>query len=413
MAAYIWLKWVALLLVCSTTVAIPHSTNVNQQIVDGLRHGPAGHSHGHDDHDHDHDHDHSHLENCLVDLASQQYSVPLGIAAVFIMFVVSAMGSFLPVVARYYPKLRIPAKLVELGKHFGTGIVLATGFIHMFPGAIFSLTDPCVLPGFAAYSAFAGLFAMIAALFFHLLEFSVSHYEPHQHSTAIVDEKSMHNNTAGSPPSSQTVRHTDTALTIASDCSAYDLPNCNHANLDSTAASHAHAHAHGTLFQEAGAESRRISTYLLEFGIALHSVIIGLALGTADGQEFLPLLIALCFHQFFEGIALGARIAELTYSAAWMPMVNALAYAVTTPLGTALGVALRSVYQARSPTTLAVQGVLDAVSAGILIYTALVNLMAQEFVQPSFQRLPKRTQHLYLAALYAGVATMSVIGIWA
>ncbi|KAJ1655630.1 hypothetical protein IWQ61_004645 [Dispira simplex] len=409
MAAWIWLKWVALFLVCSTTVALPHSPNVNQQIMDGFRHGPGGHSHGHSDHDHDHDH----LDNCLVDLASQQYSVSLGIAAVFIMFVVSALGSFLPVVARFYPKLRIPPKLIELGKHFGTGIVLATGFIHMFPGAIFSLTDPCVLPGFAAYSAFAGLFAMIAALFFHLLEFSVSHYEPHQHNIAVVDKKSAHNNTVGPLPGSQTVCHTDTALIIGADCPAYDMSGCDHTDLDSIPASHTHTHAHGTIFQEAGAESRRISTYLLEFGIALHSVIIGLALGTADGQEFLPLLIALCFHQFFEGIALGARIAGLNYSAAWMPMVNALAYAITTPLGTALGVALRSVYQARSPTTLAVQGVLDAVSAGILIYTALVNLMAQEFGQPSFQRLPKRTQHLYLVALYAGVATMSVIGIWA
>ncbi|KAJ1972520.1 hypothetical protein H4R33_007077, partial [Dimargaris cristalligena] len=176
---------------------------------------------------------------------------------------------------------------------------------------------------------------------------------------------------------------------------------------------HGHCHAHTTLFAEEGAAARRISTYLLEVGIALHSVLVGLALGTAEGAEFVSLLAALCFHQFFEGIALGSRIAELQYSARWMPIANALAYAITTPIGTALGVVFRSVYRARSPVTLIVQGALDAVSAGILIYTALVNLMAQEFAQKSFKALPRGSKGLYMGSLYLGAMAMSIIGIWA
>lgn len=52
------------------------------------------------------------------------------------------------------------------------------------------------------------------------------------------------------------------------------------------------------------------SIYALEFGVAAHSFVIGLALGTASGDEFLPLMIALVFHQLFEGIALGATVAD-------------------------------------------------------------------------------------------------------
>jgi zinc transporter 1/2/3 len=46
---------------------------------------------------------------------------------------------------------------------------------------------------------------------------------------------------------------------------------------------------------------KRISTYILEAGVAAHSVIIGVTLGVATGSEFTGLLVALLFHQFFEG----------------------------------------------------------------------------------------------------------------
>lgn len=49
---------------------------------------------------------------------------------------------------------------------------------------------------------------------------------------------------------------------------------------------------------------RQITAYVLELGIALHSLIIGLTLGVAADAEFLTLLVALSFHQFFEGFAL-------------------------------------------------------------------------------------------------------------
>lgn len=45
---------------------------------------------------------------------------------------------------------------------------------------------------------------------------------------------------------------------------------------------------------------------MLELGIALHSVLIGVALGVAqDPAAARPLAAALVFHQTFEGFALG------------------------------------------------------------------------------------------------------------
>jgi hypothetical protein len=44
------------------------------------------------------------------------------------------------------------------------------------------------------------------------------------------------------------------------------------------------------------------------------------------------------------------------------------------PIGIAVGLAISSSYNSQSSTTLAVEGILDAISAGILLYTGLVEV---------------------------------------
>ncbi|KAJ2538368.1 hypothetical protein EV175_006484, partial [Coemansia sp. RSA 1933] len=59
-------------------------------------------------------------------------------------------------------------------------------------------------------------------------------------------------------------------------------------------------------------QRRALATYVLELGIALYSVLVGLALATTPNMRgFFALLVAVCFHQFFEGLALGTSLAEL------------------------------------------------------------------------------------------------------
>ena len=53
---------------------------------------------------------------------------------------------------------------------------------------------------------------------------------------------------------------------------------------------------------------------VLEYGIAAHSVIIGIALGVSSSPcTIRPLAAALVFHQMFEGIALGATLISAGY----------------------------------------------------------------------------------------------------
>ena len=60
-------------------------------------------------------------------------------------------------------------------------------------------------------------------------------------------------------------------------------------------------------------------------------------------------------------------------------------FSVTTPFGIALGIGLSKTYKDNSPTALITIGLLNASSAGLLIYMALVDLLSADFLGPKLQ----------------------------
>ena len=54
---------------------------------------------------------------------------------------------------------------------------------------------------------------------------------------------------------------------------------------------------HGTDYSS---DQAHLDVYLLEAGIIFHSIMIGVTLGATGGTEWVPLLCAIVFHQFFE-----------------------------------------------------------------------------------------------------------------
>ena len=266
-------------------------------------------------------------------------------------------------------------------------VILSTGFIHMFPEAMGALTDECLSEEWNVYGAFAGLFAMLAILFMQLIEFLV-----HHQIYRLTNKKQ-------NSPVIQTI--------------VEDLPP-----VSTTTVVHHHdegGHSHGFELLEDNAHNQ-IGIYLLEFGITLHSVLIGISLGTTDSSSFVPLFIALSFHQFFEAIALGAQIARLKKKSIIPAIVMIILFTISTPTGVAIGIGIRSnSYNPKAVSTLLVNGIFDSISAGILIYVSLVNLMAAEMGPQchEFFALKKRLKFLYFIAFYLGVAVMAVIGRWA
>jgi zinc transporter 1/2/3 len=81
-------------------------------------------------------------------------------------------------------------------------------------------------------------------------------------------------------------------------------------------------------------------------------------------------------------------------------------------LGVAIGIAVHSSYNGSSKAALASEGIFDSVSAGILIYNGIVDLIIPTFAD---RELPKAVwlQALGFAALFAGAGIMALIGKWA
>lgn len=99
---------------------------------------------------------------------------------------------------------------------------------------------------------------------------------------------------------------------------------------------------------------------LLEGGILFHSVFVGMTVSiTIDG--FLVLLIAILFHQMFEGLGLGSRIAAVPYPRRSIrPWVLVVAFGTTAPIGQAIGLIVRDSYDPNSAFGLIIVGVFNA-----------------------------------------------------
>ncbi|KAF8456167.1 ZIP zinc transporter-domain-containing protein [Terfezia claveryi] len=159
-----------------------------------------------------------------------------------------------------------------------------------------------------------------------------------------------------------------------------------------------------------------LQVVLLEAGILFHSVFIGMALSVATGSNFIVLLIAISFHQTFEGLALGSRIAALrTFpSGSLRPWLMTLAYGTTTPVGQAIGLATRNLYDPQSQAGLLMVGVMNAISSGLLLFAGLVELLAEDFLSDeSYIVLSGRRRVQAGLAVVVGAAGMAAVGAWA
>lgn len=141
----------------------------------------------------------------------------------------------------------------------------------------------------------------------------------------------------------------------------------------------------------------------------------GIALGviTDSRQHAMAMTLALVFHQLLEGVGLGSTLVRAGFSVV-RSLTTIATYALMTPVGTAIGIGIADAYDPTSVTALAVQGSLNSLSAGLLLYIGLVQLIAEDFTREDLQEDRKSWvragMHL---SLLGGVALMAVIGNWA
>ncbi|XAR70795.1 hypothetical protein NMG60_11027792 [Bertholletia excelsa] len=315
-------------------------------------------------------------------------------------------------------------------KAFAAGVILATGFVHMLPDATSALTDVC-LPKYPWHKfPFSGFIAMMAALATLLADFvGTQYYEKKQErqrkgrlsrvdsansEDGIVEEKGWNGKVFGEEEGggmhivgmrAHAAHHRHSHPHGEEACEGH-VRGHSHAH-----GSRGHSHGIGDGDEEGGARHVVVSQ-VLELGIVSHSIIIGLSLGVSQSPCVIrPLLAALSFHQFFEGFALGGCISQAQFRGLKATLM-ACFFAVTTPTGIAIGTGISSFYNPNSPRALVIEGILDSISAGILVYMALVDLIAADFLSTRM-RCNVRLQIVSYVALFLGAGLMSSLAIWA
>lgn len=160
---------------------------------------------------------------------------------------------------------------------------------------------------------------------------------------------------------------------------------------------------------------RMLQCMLLEAGILFHSVFIGMAVSVATGPPFVVFLIAIAFHQTFEGLALGSRIAAVQFPRSSIrPWLMVLAYGITTPVGQAIGLGVHTLYDPKSQTGLLMVGFMNAVSSGLLLFAGLVQLLAEDFLtEKSYKTLKGKKRRNAGLAVFAGATLMALVGAFA
>lgn len=144
----------------------------------------------------------------------------------------------------------------------------------------------------------------------------------------------------------------------------------------------------------------------------VHSVLVGVALGVLQKRlAILSLGSALLFHQFFEGLALGAVAvkSEFSFKSSWHLF---LTFTLSCPLGAVLGMTFAEQYDPKDYRTAWTLGLLNALAAGTLLHIGLVELLPEDFAHTQHcQRKPHPLARLL--ALFIGGAIMAVLAVWA
>ncbi|KAJ8111628.1 hypothetical protein OPT61_g5825 [Boeremia exigua] len=400
-------------------------------------------------------HRYSKRDGCAVGGAQPDYNLPFHVGGLFIILFVSSTACAFPILVIKFPRLRIPDSFLFSAKHFGTGVLIATAFVHLLPTAFLSLSNPC-LSGFWTedYPAAPGAIMLASIFFVTIIEMVFS---PGRHccggnegvtgvARGTVQEKedgvqtepelqaqirrtysdgsmqdqvrSMGNLRGRVTSISRTLsqyradnQRLDAIESAEEERAEHGRKNSNESAIEDPESSQQSFH----MTPEQAQRKAVLQCFLLEMGILFHSIFIGMSLAVAIGNDFVVLLIAIIFHQTFEGLALGVRIAAISWPArSPQPWLMALAYGCTTPLGQAIGIATHTLYSPDSEVGLLVVGIMNAISAGFLVFASLVELMSEDFLSDeSWQVLRGKKRVIACLLVFFGAFLMSLVGAWA
>jgi len=342
-------------------------------------------------------------------------------SAILVIFLFSTIPTLFPVIAKKCEQVKMPLYGYMFMRCFGSGVIIATAFIHLLDPAYSKIGPQTCVGMTGAWSSFSWPPCMLM----FLLEFMLHSNTCSQSEGVITHEHDdiegstlvqVQHNFSRSLLSADEFSYSrngekESSLLLRSDADTYNsfsTCSCLDHNPEETSKE--------TLEEDIKQIFRNdIPSFLvLEFGVIFHSMIIGINLG-ASGEEFSTLFPVLTLHQIFEGLGLGAKLSSIPvpHQYRFLPWALCVLFGITTSSGMIIGLLLRSSYSEGTFASDALSGVLDSTSAGILLYAGFVGFLAQDFLFKPYHLEDKGMTSFGIASVFLGVALMALLGKWA
>ncbi|KAG9570137.1 Zip-domain-containing protein, partial [Aureobasidium melanogenum] len=335
-------------------------------------------------------HFHAGVEHCVdqngntvegtCEAVNRDYNVSLRIGLVFAILATSSIGVFGPIFLSL-SRFKNGGIAMSIIKQFGTGVIISTALVHLFTHAELMFANHCL--GGLKYEATTAAIVMAGIVLSFVPEYVGARI--------FLWRLSKHTTSASPTPPEQSLD-----------------PKSAEAN--EAPVSHHLIHSGDTHAQSPALQKLKVN--IMEAGIIFHSLLIGLTLVVAGDSGFITLFIVIIFHQMFEGLALGSRISDLQVRM-MEKLILATAFAIVTPIGMAIGIGVLNQFNGNDPSTIIAIGTLDALSAGILLYVGLVEMLAHDWMHGELSKAPLRHVMPAAISLVAGLVLMSVLGKWA
>ncbi|RDA87016.1 hypothetical protein CP532_3228 [Ophiocordyceps camponoti-leonardi (nom. inval.)] len=352
----------------------------------------------------------------------REYNIRLRVGLLFVILATSAIGVFCPILLQSLLPRKLRLAFVVL-KQFGTGVIISTAFVHLYTHASLMFGNKCL--GELGYEATTSAILMAGLVLSFVVEYVGQRVVAAKRRTSSEQK-------ANALLSTEVV---------------------------------------SILVMEAGILFHSLPNNLLDLQLSDMYLVIGLTLVVAGDSFFVTLFVVILFHQMFEGLALGTRIATIgeditdpvtvvdgsdgshghghgrgdkagshsdpssvsgagEESSVATPvgfsmkkkLGLAALFAFITPIGMAIGIGVLGQFNGNDKSTLIAIGTLDALSAGILVWVGLVEMWAADWMAGSaghghgggeLADANMFTVVLSGFALMAGMALMSFLGKWA
>lgn len=335
----------------------------------------------------------------------------------------------------------LDTELFRIIKSFSTGVILGVAMIHLFPDSVSVLGEISDYPLSFALASMSLLLTLGLEHFFVYLMHSVSstpsdHSHNHSHShTKVFAKNSEHESNNEPHNENDPLRNCGGVLCLQCNDDIEEIPqdsrmtktqgalsnvlkdsntkvNTDHEDevIETSPRPKEHVHMHGAdAIADIDINKAMIKAMVMEVSIAIHSVIIGFDLGVLTDED-LPtiqaLMIAFAFHQFFEGISLGTAVSATNFTLSFNFFLGCF-FSLTVPFGILLGMFLTS-----SENGETIAGIANAIAAGSLMYTGLIEMAAEDFSDSYLVDRPLLKLKMYIA-LCIGCFCMAILAIWA